>query len=92
VREASLDVGADYRADAVLAAVAGGQRWRTLSATVEVPAATAAKNGTALQLRVTPLANAHNWGTTQPRRSRHHVISSSRARLHRHAPNDNIRP
>jgi hypothetical protein len=37
-----------------LAKVSGGQKWQRVAATVRVPAVTAHRNGTALQLRLTP--------------------------------------
>ena len=51
VREAEPDIRAAYVQRSVLGSVAGNQSWQLLAAHVAVPAATAGRNGTALQLR-----------------------------------------
>lgn len=62
VREAEPDIKAAYVQRSVLGSVVGNQSWQLLAAQVAVPAATAGRNGTALQLRITALGNARGWG------------------------------
>ena len=63
--DADIDATVEYTGVAIAAVQGGGNRWHRLQARVHVPTyAASGRNGTALQLRVTPAKTKRGWGGT----------------------------